>query len=230
MFLLGSIGLLPATAAWAQQGSPMPAVADSTSPAPKEPGHALVASRHGALQESVNPANGQLSLRYDLPLPPGLQLTPRFAIAYESSASNYLENLAGGQQATLLASDGWSYTAPLLTFSLADQTPDPGNYPNFTCAVASNFVLQTADGAHHQLALTAVGESQGVTDPTGVSCIEDSNPNDHRSTSYYSQIGSANQPDGWFASTPTTAPLQTLGPLANGTNGAGAVTAKDPDG
>jgi len=181
-----------AAAAWAQTGVAVPNVADATSPAPKEPGHALVHSRLGNLVESVNPANGQLSLRYALPLPPGMGFTPKFAIAYESTASNYLGNLAGGAQQTMLASNGWSYTAPVLTYAVAQLAPDPGNFPDFTCTVTNDYVLQTGDGAHHQLALSTAAQTTAFNQfqvPPQPPCGSD--PNNPSHPNYYQQVTSA---------------------------------------
>src|SRR5260370_33581427 len=42
------------------------------------------------LSETVNPANGSLSLRIGAPIPPGRQLTLPFAFAYDSNGVEHL--------------------------------------------------------------------------------------------------------------------------------------------
>jgi hypothetical protein len=140
----------------------IPNLGDTTSPAPAEPGHALI----GGVHETVNPANGSLTLSFDIPMPPGRGgFTPAFTIAYSSAGShpfgsygNNLDNMYAQQ--SLLSSDGWSYGAPVVTDSATEQTL--AEQPNEECTVSSNYIAQMPDGSRQQLQLSVTGITQGT--------------------------------------------------------------------
>ena len=72
--LLALLGMLAASLL----AQSIPNLGDTTSPAPAEPGHALI----GGVHETVNPANGSLTLSFDIPMPPGRGgFTPAFTIS-----------------------------------------------------------------------------------------------------------------------------------------------------
>src|SRR5207244_7918238 len=68
------------------------------------------------LGETVNPANGSVSLRIDVPLPKGRGPNIPFAILYSSSGVHHLEDTGSGArfftETGLSTGSGWSYTAP----------------------------------------------------------------------------------------------------------------------
>ncbi|HUX67168.1 MAG TPA: hypothetical protein VMV31_06745, partial [Terriglobales bacterium] len=118
----------------------IPNLGDTTSPAPKAPGHALIGGPH----EVVNPANGSVTFTFDIPLPPGRGLTPAFSISYSSAGSHpfgsYGNDIANMYaQSSLFSSNGWSYGAPVLTYTTAN-LPSPDGAE--TCTVSSAYIAQ----------------------------------------------------------------------------------------
>src|SRR5882724_2970027 len=49
------------------------------------------------LSETVSPASGSVSLRIEVPMPPGRKLTLPFAFVYNSSGVHYPANIPGSQ-------------------------------------------------------------------------------------------------------------------------------------
>jgi RHS repeat-associated protein len=72
------------------------------------------------LQETVNPANGSLSVRIGVPAPPGRKLTLPFSFAYDSNGVHYFVLDETGattwkSNRTFLSQGGWSYSMPLIS-------------------------------------------------------------------------------------------------------------------
>jgi hypothetical protein len=74
------------------------------------------------LNESVNPANGSVSLRIQVPTSPGRRLSLPFAFAYDSNSARHLGSWNDGiggigwlDNTAYLAKGGWSYSIPMLT-------------------------------------------------------------------------------------------------------------------
>lgn len=69
-----------------------------------------------ALSDTVNPANGSVSIRINLPIPKGRGITPSFSIAYDSGGVNHIEGAAPGngmwQANSSSAPGGWSFSLP----------------------------------------------------------------------------------------------------------------------
>lgn len=107
--------------------------------------------------ESVNPANGSVSVRISVPVPPGRRQTLPFAFGYDS-ASQYL----GGSQTNgngawlgsqnLLSGGGWSYSVPQISRIFLTYT-DPFLIKNF-CNVATGYMYIDALGGRHSLYLS----------------------------------------------------------------------------
>ncbi|MFZ0732888.1 MAG: hypothetical protein WAM79_11235 [Candidatus Sulfotelmatobacter sp.] len=55
----------------------------------------------GVLAETVNPANGSLSIRIGTPMPPARGMTVPFYFAYDSTGVSYVGNNSGGTLAWL---------------------------------------------------------------------------------------------------------------------------------
>jgi hypothetical protein len=112
------------------------------------------------LDETVNPANGSVSLRIQVPVPKGRGLTIPFGINYDSNGVNHLIGGANGSgvwrsNTAYLAQGGWSYGVPQLNsigYSVAGGTP-PG--PTWTCSYSSSYMFQDASGGRHPLFLGA---------------------------------------------------------------------------
>ena len=178
---------LALAAALAAQNIPNPG--DATSPAPAEPGHALLGEPH----ETVNPANGSLTIAFSLPLPPGRGgFTPAFTISYSSAGSHPFGSFGNDManmyaQSSLFSSDGWSYGAPVLTYTTADIPLNDGS--GMVCTTSSDYMAQMPDGSRQQLLLSDTGRASGNR-PNPVEACDD----------WIDETASASL-EGWAAST-----------------------------
>ena len=73
----------------------------------------------GTLNETVNPANGSLSIRISADVPKGRGLTLPFSFSYDSNGAVNI-NLNGPTGAPPLFQLGWSYSVPMLTYQEQD--------------------------------------------------------------------------------------------------------------
>lgn len=149
--LLG-LFLLLIPAAWAQ----LPQAGDTTSPPTPGVGHDYI---HSPV-ETVNPANGSVSIRVPVRIPSGRELTLPLSIAYDSSGAFYVAEVGGGGQPGLKATasayfsaGGWSYTFPLTTSQSGSWTTQSSNGKNLTCTEHVNYVFQDSTGNRHNLGL-----------------------------------------------------------------------------
>src|SRR6266571_4356414 len=73
----------------------------------------------GELNEAVNPANGSVSLRLQVPVPPGRRLTVPFSFEYNTSGIQHPGGTAGhmswGNDLGYLSKGGWSYAVPRIS-------------------------------------------------------------------------------------------------------------------
>jgi len=119
--------------------------------------------------ETVNPANGSVSVRIPVRIDPGRGLTVPFTIAYDSNGSFYVVPWGNGPEyrgATTATGTqgGWSYTYPLLSFSGTTwQIPGSGDRM-ITCHGSYNYVFQDANGDRHNLGLSV---EPNVASPDG---------------------------------------------------------------
>src|SRR6516165_8119695 len=102
------------------------------------------------LNEIVNPANGSVSLRIQVPTPPGRRLSLPFAFAYDSNSAAHLASLndgAGGiawsDNFEYLGKGGWSYSVPTLTNLLVNEALAG---KSGRCVYYSNYVFQDETG------------------------------------------------------------------------------------
>ena len=88
-----------------------------------------------ALSDTVNPANGSVSLRINLPIPKGRGITPSFSIAYDSGGVNHIEGAAPGSGIWAAnnssATGGWSFAVPNLICQRQGASIDGGGQRNF---------------------------------------------------------------------------------------------------
>lgn len=159
--LLG-LFLLLIPAAWAQ----LPQAGDTTSPPTPGVGHDYI---HSPV-ETVNPANGSVSIRIPVRVPSGRELTIPLSIAYDSSGAFYYGLQSGGGGTPNLrtitgvpfSQGGWSYTFPLMTFNeetwtdYNQQTGKP-----YTCKETVNYVFQDPTGNRHDMDMASVGSAAG---------------------------------------------------------------------
>jgi hypothetical protein len=141
-----------APACWAQ----FPQAGDTTSPPNGAAGHDYI----HAPGETVNPANGSVSIRIPLRVPSGRELTIPLSIAYDSAGAFYYGQSPGNTSphwATItnvpFSQGGWSYTFPLLTHTQESWTAQGSNGRNLTCTEAVNYVFQDPTGNRHNMGL-----------------------------------------------------------------------------
>ena len=125
-----------------------------------------------ALSETVNPANGSLSIRISVPVPRGRGLSLPFSFAYDSGGVQAVQvnpGSAGTMVAswqisnpygTALYSGGWSYTLPQvsasdLSFACADNPPNITWFPDF-----GGYTFTDPGGGRHDLYLAAAYSGQ----------------------------------------------------------------------
>jgi hypothetical protein len=114
LFLVATLALFVGDSLQAQ----ITAVTDQTSTPIPAAGHGYIQ----LLNETVNPANGSVSLRLQVPTPPGRDITIPFSFAYDSNGAHFLKGGAGGyaqwtSNTQFLASGGWTYSVPMLSFT-----------------------------------------------------------------------------------------------------------------
>jgi hypothetical protein len=109
------------------------------------------------LSETVDPANGSLSLRLAVPVPHGRGLTIPFSVGYDSQGVfTVLPYASGpslkGSSNDYLTNGGWSYTIPRLSIQQTTRQIQKQNV-TFYCPIHSGFVFQNGSGDRHALGL-----------------------------------------------------------------------------
>src|SRR5438093_9970 len=107
----------------------------------------------GVLNETVNPANGSVSLRISVPMPKGRGLTVPFSFAYESNGTPAAAPTSSG--VAWLGWGGWTYTHPSL--SVQTQTGTTGDGTGTKCTVSLNYMYTDPSGGRHPLKLSIYG-------------------------------------------------------------------------
>ncbi len=154
--LLAAVFALTA-AAFAQ----VPNITDVTSTPVPGVGHSYL---HG-LNETVNPANGSVTLRFCVPVPRGRGLTVPFCIVYNSDGAHFLISRNAGSLvwSESLSEFGryspWSYTVPRVTVQAVDVALTDGS--GGTCRVAVDYVYHGARGGRHAVGLSIFGQAPG---------------------------------------------------------------------
>lgn len=150
---LAAIVLLFVPVALAQ----MPVVSNTTSTPVPGVGHNYI----GELVETVNPANGSLSLRISPTMPPGRGLTLPFSFAYDTGGMNYVNIGSNGSvggwmtpTSTIVSMGGWSESAPVVNVTPISWTAINESGGRVGCNGFVNFVYQDANGNRHNLNLS----------------------------------------------------------------------------
>jgi RHS repeat-associated protein len=136
----------------------VPNLSDVTSTPIPGAGHSYIQM----LNETVNPANGSVSVRLGLPVPPGRKLTVPFNIAYDSSGHHFLDNSIPGTviwKESSSGGGGWTYTVPWMSVATQDATLQDGS--NTVCRAAVNYMFNAPDGSRHPLNLSIYGRRSG---------------------------------------------------------------------
>ena len=123
------------------------------------------------LAETVNPANGSVSIKIGPPMPKSRGIAVPFAISYSSNGLNHL--IAGPSSNPALASwasnqdsfasGGWSYLYPLLrqdswtdhNYVLSGYNGSGPIYTDYPCYETSNYLFAEGTGGIHSLGLGA---------------------------------------------------------------------------
>lgn len=113
------------------------------------------------LTETVNPANGSVSLRIQVPVPMGRRLTLPFSFAYDSNGVRHLEGDGNGgslwiSNDTMISQGGWAYSVPQLSAAWLTQTVNGA-----TCDYSTDFVFQDPSGGRHALGISDTGSDCG---------------------------------------------------------------------
>lgn len=138
------------SACWAQ----LPSAGDTTSPPVPNMGHDYI---HSPV-ETVNPANGSVSIRVPIRMPEGRELTIPLNIAYGSNGAFYYVAGGGGGSGSNYSTTlgvpftqgGWTYTFPLLTHG-----EDAWTVGTTNCEELTNYVFQDSDGSRDNMELLA---------------------------------------------------------------------------
>jgi RHS repeat-associated protein len=143
----------------AQTTGAITAVTDNTSVPVPNVGHEYIQM----LDETVNPANGSVSVRIQVPTPPGRKLSLPFSIAYDSSSVfNFGADGAVVEGGTPFQWGGWSYSLPQLsmagmTTSVANpsyQGGDGNSYNQYvTCDYYAGYIFRDPKEISHELYL-----------------------------------------------------------------------------
>ena len=108
------------------------------------------------VNETVDPANGSVSIRIGVPEPQGRGLTLPFAFAYDSNGAMHAVATTTGTGSwmsnTGFGYGGWSNTLPMLSWSYRVNNP---NGPN-RCDYVTDFVFQDPTGGRHFFGMAAM--------------------------------------------------------------------------
>ncbi|MGD0220659.1 MAG: RHS repeat-associated core domain-containing protein [Acidimicrobiales bacterium] len=128
------------------------------------------------LNETVNPANGSLSIRIQTPVPPGRRLTMPFAFAYDSNGVHHPESVANSQilwlsNTSFISKGGWAYSVPMLSaaFENRSYTVPAGGGPTYSCSYYTDFAFQDPSGGRHALGLASITNDYTSGAPAGSS-------------------------------------------------------------
>ncbi len=133
-------------------------VADDTSTPVPDAGHDYI----HMLSETVNPANGAVSIRIQLPTPPGRGINVPFAITYDSGKVHHFASpqvgLGGLTGDFSASSGGWGDTLPVLshfTWQISIPTTT-GAASGQYCYYSTGYLFQDFAGTQHPLGLAVV--------------------------------------------------------------------------
>ena len=143
----------------------LPQAGDTTSPPTPGVGHDYI---HSPV-ETVNPANGSVSIRIPVRIASGRELTIPFAIAYDSSGAFYYGSFNGGTPQYLtttlvpFSQGGWSYPFPQVTYDESSwDVQNPETQKTLSCDERIDYVFQDATGNRHNLGLATIQNSPWV--------------------------------------------------------------------
>jgi RHS repeat-associated protein len=126
------------------------------------------------LNETVNPANGSLSIKIDLPVPASRGLSLPFSLIYNSGIVHHtvVETYNGGTNVGMVMDgiqykptdrsiNGWSDTIPYAAASSWSIDAPPQSNQQAFCDVTASYTLYDANGGSHPLGITAISPVNG---------------------------------------------------------------------
>ena len=140
--------------------------------------------------ETVNPANGGVSLRIALPVAKSRGLTVPFSITYDSNNVHHLNQgvynnwgtVGWYANSSLLGQGGWAFALPYAHVTSWNETRirshwirSGGNaiYAVYNCGNVGNYVMQDLSGVTHSL---GIGARVGLNDPMNYCGAHSSSP------------------------------------------------------
>src|SRR6266403_424107 len=150
----------------------LPPVNNTTSTPIAGAGHDFL----GGPAETVTPANGSISIRVPVILPPSRGITLPFSFAYDANGVNYVgRNPTTGYGAAIWLTPtetiyytnpwtqgGWSDSIPTASKSLLSWSTLDNANRSLPCKAVINYVFQDADGNRHNLNLTNYSDPGGT--------------------------------------------------------------------
>ena len=134
------------------------------------------------LNETVNPANGSVSVKLNFPMPKGRGISLPFSIDYTSGqvifqdtfvtesnlpvgstsvGTKYTGNMGWLSNVGLLSSGGWSYGVPSANWKTWNSSFGPELPPGETCPVTSGYIFSDLTGQAHVLGMGEAGYASG---------------------------------------------------------------------
>ena len=133
------------------------------------------------LSETVNPASGSISLRIQTPVPSGRGLRIPFTFSYDSNGLRHLQTDDAGEPRwsqdypalnPYLTRGGWSYSLPMLSYTIGYRTTSGGGHSS-SCGFVSSYMFEDPAAGQHALGLSIAQQSNAgtCTSPTGYSIL-----------------------------------------------------------
>lgn len=133
---------------------------------------------HGYVQmldETVNPSNGALSIRINVPVPAGRHLSVPFGFGYDSNSAKFINYQGASNNLSYMSGGGWSYVVPHIDFQArviqwyAQWLNGAGvGSTSETCNFYNDFIFTDSQGGTHALDLALFESGPGCTDAHNV--------------------------------------------------------------
>ena len=119
------------------------------------------------LSETVNPANGSVSVRIQTPTPSGRGISLPFSFAYDSNGAAHIATQPQGpgvipvwkDNSAYLSQAGWSYSVPMLSNGNVLKQVNPPHW----CSYFKDYVFQDATGGRHSLKIADIATPSSCT-------------------------------------------------------------------
>jgi RHS repeat-associated protein len=105
------------------------------------------------LNETVNPGNGSVSIRINVPVPPSRGITVPFSFGYDSNAALHFAITGWKDNTGFIGQGGWSYVLPLLSVSPYANTSQNGQS---ICKYFTDYLFTDLQLANHALYVSTI--------------------------------------------------------------------------